>query len=160
MTWYLSMVKERMEVMVSKVKIRSKLRQRGRSKKRVQCNFCKTLHFSFTSSSDSTFSSGSGSSSKQEEAANVKLEIFEDQVDEKVVGMPQASSSFKMKENKSKDMDVILKSESGSRSEQSNKLHQQKIQANNRFPGWEKSRDQRKAKRKRKAILHQPQKCI
>ena len=136
-----------------KIKIRSKLKQRNHSK-RVQCNFCKTLHFSYSSSSDSTSSFGSSS--------NDKLESFEDQVDEKVVGMPQASCSFKMKataKNKSKDMDETLKSESGSRTEQSNKIHQQKIQANNRFPGWEKCQDKRKAKRKRKAILHQPQKC-
>ena len=74
------MVKERMEVMVSKVRIRSKLRQRSRSKKRAQCNFCKTLHFSYSSSSDSTSSFGSSS--------NDKLESFEDQVDDKVVGLP------------------------------------------------------------------------
>ena len=154
MTWYLSMVRERMESLV-KVKVRSKLRQRSRSKRRrVQCNFCKTLHFTSSSSSVSTSSSGSCSSSKGEE-----LEIFEDQVDEKAVGIPAGSCSFKMKDvakYKSKDMNEILKSESGFK--QDNKFYQKKIRANNRLPGCEKSRDERKAKKNRKAILHQPQK--
>ena len=160
MTWYLSMVKERMESSLVKVKVRSKLRQRSRSKKRrVQCNFCKTLHFTSSSSSVSTSSSGSCSSSKGEEAANPKLEIFEDPVDEKAVGIPAGSCSFKMKDMakyKSKDMNEILKSESGFK--QDNEFYQKKIRANNRLPGCEKSRDERKAKNKRKAIMHQPQK--
>ena len=146
-----------MESSLVKVKVRSKLRQRSRSKRRrVQCNFCKTLHFTSSSSSVSTSSSGSCSSSKGEE-----LEIFEDPVDEKVVGLPAASCSFKMKDMakyKSKDMDEILKSESGCKTEQGNKLHQKKIRAKNGLPGWEKSREERKAKNKRKAILHQPRK--
>ena len=89
------------------------------------------------------------------------MEIFEDPVDEKVVGLPAASCSFKMKDMakyKSKDMDEILKSESGCKTEQGNKFHQKKIRANNRLPGCEKSRDERKAKNKRKAIMHQLQK--
>ena len=110
-----------------KIKIRSKLKQRNHSK-RVQCNFCKTLHFSYSSSSDSSSSSGSSSSSRQGEVRNSKLEIFEDLGTEKVVGMPP-SCSFKVEDFKytSKDMEEILKGQVVYKTDQGKKFHNLKI---------------------------------
>ena len=141
-----------------KIKIRSKLKQRNHSK-RVQCNFCKTLHFSYSSSSDSSSSSGSSSSSRKGENTNSKLEIFEDLGTGKVVGIP-ASCSLKVEdyEYMSKDMEEILKSQVGYKTDQGKEFHKKMIRAN-RWSGWVKSPDERIAKKKRNAIVHQPRKC-
>ena len=154
MNWYLTMVKERMEGLV-KTKIRSKIKPRNHSK-RVQCNFCKTLHFSYSSSSDSSSSSGSSSSSRPGVRGN-KQEIFEDSRAEKGFGIPP-SCSFKVGDCKYtiKDMEAILKSEGGQKTEDRN-FHHEIIKAK-KLPGWVKNPDQRKAKKKRNAIVHQPRK--
>ena len=156
MNWYLSMVKERMEGLV-KIKIRSKLNKQRNHSKKVECNFCKTLHFSYSSSSDSSSSSGSSSGSRRGKVINSQLENFDDFGAEKVVGMPPPCS-FKVEEYKytSKDMEEILKSQDGyNKTDQGNKIQQK----SNRLSGWVKCPDERKAKKKRNGILHQPRKC-
>ena len=87
------------------------------------------------------------------------MEIFEDLGTGKVVGIT-ASCSLKVEdyEYMSKDMEEILKSQVGYKTDGGKKFHQKLIRSN-RLSGWVKSPDERKAKKKRNAILHQPRKC-